>query len=525
MEDESGGVIPQNVRTLGIQERELVSTFVITSSISKVSAMSIDASTQAQWTEGGAREEDLRQGGSTTVEGHETEEERPVEMSITTQGTNEKTATGSKDEPTVETQKTNGSSDTGSERSSGLDDNDLFKSAHEDYVTVVDADLKVDLEEQIPLAFESSGGSDDKVGVLLGEISQTPTLTSSETQIFDQSTQTDDLEGEASTSICESSPETASQLVHLEEQLTKTLEASTASRDKLLESHRLLKDLLCKELPILKDAHCRNKELVVTWLVETKRDMENALSTLKVREEERSRQVNSIMQGEREELEEIQRQITRKCDEERKEFQEIRTKLECEKKSLLDDLKKLQIEKEGNESQHRSETERLSGIIQEYRSKYEAQQSTSQKLQEHKSRSEEDQQIRFNSIITKLKREKEQAVGQTLEKLKAVELQLEQQRERAQLAIEEKETLAQVKGDDGIKFQNREQELVASLKAAGAELQVAEKTLREKEQNFQQGLEEEKAKALLLLEVERQMWEAEKVRQDGQKIEETEYAL
>ena len=517
MKDESAGA-SRDSKTLEMPDK--VPCFEMTGSLSKATAMSIDVSTQAQWTAEGPDQA----GSSVAADGQGIGKEMAVEMASASEagvgfglsaGDAADRASGeAKEERDCDAQKTNTNSDTGSERSSGLEDNDLYKSAHEDYVTVAEADIKVDLDEQIVLE-----RSDDTKSLSLGEISQTATLTSSVSQAVEHGTQTEE-------SVDGSSP-LGTPVTSLHDQLAKmelALEMSTSSRDRYCESHRLLKDLLSRELPGIREEHSRSKELVRTWLTETKGCMEASLGEWLKREEERARGLLvkfSDVEKDKEELQ-VTRRVVNELEGEKRKFEEMATGLELEKSSLLSDVKRLVGEKDEIEKQLKSETERLSEIVHDYRSKYEVLQSETQKLQEHKSLSEEGQQICFNSIITKMRKEKEQAVTHALEQAKKMELQTQQQAELARLAIEDKETLARMKELDESKFSQREQELVASLSEMEARLQEAENKVRRNEEEFQKQLEGERAKTLQLLDVERQMWQAQETTDGAHKTTELE---
>ena len=86
-----------------------------------------------------------------------------------------------------------------------------------------------------------------------------------------------------------------------------------------------------------------------------------------------------------------------------------------------------------------------------------------QKVQENKSRYEEDQQIRFNAIMMKLKREKENALFQAHEKIKELTQCVEQQEKDIKSLMMEKENVTgeyeQARGG----FCLREQELLAGI--------------------------------------------------------------
>ena len=99
--------------------------------------------------------------------------------------------------------------------------------------------------------------------------------------------------------------------------------------------------------------------------------------------------------------------------------------------------------------------------VNEYKTKLEEHESAAQKVQESKSRYEEDQQIRFNAIMMKLKREKEQAVLQAQEKIKELKKLVEQQENDIKSLMMEKERVTGEYEHEREVFCGREQELLA----------------------------------------------------------------
>lgn len=211
-----------------------------------------------------------------------------------------------------------------------------------------------------------------------------------------------------------------------------------------------------------------------------------------------------------------------KFEKEKQAFLEIKMRLDLEKNEILDQLKQLQAEKEKSECRHREETEKLSEIVADYKAKLEEHEGAAQKLQESKSRFEEDQQIRFNAIMMKLKREKEHAVLQAQEKIKELKQIVEQQEKEVKSLAMEKERITEELGQVRSAFCKREQELVAALQDKESKILNSEILMKNKEAEFLQQIEKEKASTLALLQVERELWEANRAQGLPGKLQETE---
>lgn len=458
----------------------------MSSSKSKATQMSMDASTQVEWT--GIESE------SSPVQ----EEQGPMELHCTknvpdiSEQTNlirQEITEASDDNDSNERKKS--SSDTASEKSSAHDDSDLvFQSAHEDYVTVFDADLAGNLEEkELPPDIQPVGELQEDCTALLDDASQTPTLGSSGTQSTDHSTQTESSsdsnlpiqesgleefgKGAALVSDHQSVERTSQSMANemverleqLEEQLRTTqgcLEKANSKNGMLQQVNSKVRDCVKGEFEVIRQCLNDSKQLILEWDSKVKEDVLLTGGNLQQKVDLFTEQIiQNATERTREKFERELVQLNSRFEQEKGTFLEIKSKLELERGEILNELEQLQADKERSELQQRQENEKLIMIVNECKTKLEEHEGAAQKLQESKSRYEEDQQIRFNAIMMKLKREKEHAVLQAQEKIKELKQILEQQESDVKSLVMEKERVTEDYEQARDAFCGREQELLA----------------------------------------------------------------
>jgi len=466
-----------------VTDKKQTSLLVVSSSENKATQMSMDASTQVDWT--------CNESESSPVQ----EEQGPIELccvkdvpDISEQTTfliRQETTEASKDNGSNERKKSN--SDTGSEKSSALDDSDLvFRSAHEDYVTVFDADLE---EKELSPNIQPVGELQDNCTALLDDASQTPTLGSSVTQSTDHSTQTESssdsnlttqesgLEsfGREATLVSDhesferSSQSIANEMVErleqLEEQLRTSegcLEKANSKNETLQQVNMKVRDCVKGEFDVIRQCLNDNRQLISELDSKVKEDVLVTVSNLQQKVHLfREQIIQNAIKRTRKEFERELVQLNSQFEQEKGSFLEIKSKLELEKSEIQNKLEQLQADKEKSEFQQRQENEKLSMIVNECKAKLEEHEEAAQKIQESKSRYEEDQQIRFNAIIMKLKREKEQAVLQAQEKIKDLKQLVGQKENDIESLVMEKERVTGVYEQERNVFCGREQELLA----------------------------------------------------------------
>lgn len=466
-----------------VTDKKQTSLLVVSSSENKATQMSMDASTQVDWT--------CNESESSPVQ----EEQGPIELccakdvpDISEQTTfliRQETTEASKDNGSNERKKSN--SDTGSEKSSALDDSDLvFRSAHEDYVTVFDADLE---EKELSPNIQPVGELQDNCTALLDDASQTPTLGSSVTQSTDHNTQTESssdsnlttqesgLEsfGKEVTLVSDresferSSQSIANEMVErleqLEEQLRTSegcLEKANSKNETLQQVNMKVRDCVKGEFDVIRQCLNDSRQLISELDSKVKEDVLVTVSDLQQKVHLfREQMMQNAIKRTREEFERELVQLNLQFEQEKGSFLEIKSKLEREKSEIQNKLEQLQADKEKSEFQQRQENEKLSMIVNECKAKLEEHEEAAQKIQESKSRYEEDQQIRFNAIIMKLKREKEQAVLQAQEKIKELKQLVGQQENDIESLVMEKERVTGLYEQERNVFCGREQELLA----------------------------------------------------------------
>lgn len=467
-------------RTSGsiLEKKETETSFGEMSSSQKATQMSIDASTQVEWT---CEEE------KTPVN-----EEQGVPF-YSTQHTLDKNGQDERNECSDDNgsnERKKSSSDTASERSSALDDSDLvFRSAHEDYVTVFDADLGVNLEGDCQGNSQPVGELQEDCAALLDDASKTPTLTGSASQSTDHSTQTEhssdrnltiqesgleefcegrlvvsELKGFESTDQSTGN-EFVERLKQLEEQLRTTqgsLENAFSQKEQLRRVSTKVRDCLLGEFEAIRQGLEECRQVIIGLKSQMKEDVVIAITSLQQKGDlYRETVIENTTKKVRGEYEKELVQLNMQFAQEKAAFLQLKSELEFEKNAILQELKQLQSEKETSESKHREEAEKLSLIMSEYKAKIEEHEGVAQKVQENKSRFEEDQQIRFNAIMMKLKREKESALSQAQEKIRVLRECIEQQEKDIKSLVMEKEKVVEEYEQERDAFCAREQELLA----------------------------------------------------------------
>ena len=486
---ENLGPVPQLPMNLGRRTSESVTDkklmpFAEMSSSEKATQMSMDASTQVEWP--------CKEEKTPVKEQQGNQFYSTVGIRVVSELTNvisenvKKQTTECLDEDKSHERKKS-SSDTGSEKSSALDDSDLvFRSAHEDYVTVFDADLTVNLEENI----QPVGVLQEDCTALLDDASQTTTLGSSGSQsLTDHSTQTEHssdnnlpiqvsgLQESCEKVVLDSQhikrtdqttvKEMVERLEQLEEKLITTqgsLEGANSQKEKLWHANVKVRNCFKAELEVIRRHLNECKQVIVDLESKMKEDVMVAVANLQQKGDLFRETVSaSTTKRTRGEFEKELAQLNSQFEQERNAFLEVKSKLEFEKSKILEKMKQLQADKETSDCLHKEETEKLNLMMSEYRTKIEEHEGAVQKVQENKSRYEEDQQIRFNAIMMKLKREKENALFQAHEKIKELTQCVEQQEKDIKSLMMEKENVTgeyeQARGG----FCLREQELLAGI--------------------------------------------------------------
>lgn len=523
-----------------ISERKMRS-FAEMSVSQKATLMSMDASTQVEWR---CQEEKTPVQDEHGVQFYSTADVPVDEPRKVTKKDFQGIAESAEDSG-VEGRKKS-SSDTGSERSSALDDSDLvFRSAHEDYVTVFDADLVANLDD---------GNNAQPVGelqvdctALLDDASQTPTITSSGTQSTDHSSHTEqssdgnlqiygsnanELLPKSGSEIREEKMvdwsdqrQAGNQMVQRLEQLEKQLANAQSSLDSEFSQNKRLQQTNAKviecfknEIEVFQQGLKECKQVLKEFTSDVKGDVLAVIESVQEKAEFHRIAANRT----RDEFEREMTQLNAHFENERTVLLELKSKLELENRKLTEELKQSEADKERSKFQHKEETDKLSLIISDYKAKIEEHEGVAQKIQENKSRFEEDQQIRFNVIMMKLKREKESALSQAQEKIKELTKCVEEQEKHIKCFETEKEKLAKECQQAQEAFCGREQELLNALQENKAKIQEAELLMQDKQAEFLQQIEQEKASTLTLLQVERQMWEVERNKKSAEQDQETE---
>lgn len=444
-------------------------------------------------------------------------------------------------ERNTQTKRKSSSEGDSDKNSQGLEDSDLmFKSANEDYVTVYDTDVERSTgDAKVAGQMVVSGTSVELCDPpSLEETSQTLTLTNfssgSGSQSTDQGSQTDfsdelihspfqesvkrashELIKSAKNSDSKTLDLTLQNIKHLEEHLAQSkeaLEVSNRKRDNLLTVNNNLKELIKKELDKTHKDLASTKELTEKTKTCLK---EYSLFILD--------EVKKLFESEKSTVVEmVSKTIREECEQEKNQLLDQLRQKKLESIQFCEELEKLRTEKEILSIKHKEETGNLLSSLEDYKMKLEEQQSMTAKQQESKSRFDEDQQIRFNAIITKLKKEKEQAVNLAHEKIRIIESELARESDKTRTLTRENEDLRQAKQLEAETFCEREKQLSSFLQKAEKDVDEMRMMLKQKEEQFEKTFEEEKSRALLVLEVERQMWEAEREKEKAAVAEQPE---
>ena len=505
----------------------------------KTSIMSVDTSTQVEGTVTtgicSTKNESKVVGGDLTDNSSEGEVKVLRYMSVAQD-------LGGDTEGVTRTKRKSSSEGDSDKNSQGLEDSDLmFKSANEDYVTVYDTDIVREPSDGKPsgemVISETSVELCDPPS--LEETSQTLTLTSfssgSGSQSTNQSSQTDFTDSDlVHTPFQESTKRPSHEVIksgdtsdanaldlsvqnikHLEEHLAKSkdaLESSNRRRDNLLAMNRSLKELLQDQLGKTQDELASSKDTIEKLKTYSKECSVFILDEVKRRFESKKNDV----------IESTSKTMRDKFEQEKARLVDLLSKEELQRVQFSEELENIRMEKETLEGKYKEETDKLRLTLEDCKTKLEEQQSLTTKQYESKTRSDEDQQIRFNAIISKLKKEKEQAMNVAHEKLRSIEMELVKEREKTGLLTCENENLQQGTKLEAERFCERENELLASLQKAERNLEDMQSSFEQKEKQFGKRIEEEKSRALLLLEVERQMWEAEREKEKSAEVEQPE---
>ena len=463
--------------------------FAEMSSSEKATQMSLDASTKVEWScekEEKTPVQELQGNQFYSTIGI------PVVSEVTNVGkenVREETSQFADDDKTKEQKKS--SSDSTSEKSSGVDEDSdsVFRSAHEDYVTVFGADLAVNVNENdLRPDIQPVGVLQEDCTALLDDASQTTTLASSGSQsLTDHSTQTE-RSSDSNLLITESGSqescgkgsldverierteqpmvnEMVERLKHLEEKLRnsqESLESAGSQREKLHHVNVKVRDCLKQEFEVFRQCLNECKKVVIDLESKIKEDVLIVVSSVQQKGDFFRENVSGIVSRRtRDEFEKELAQFSSQFEQERNIFQEVTSKLELEKSKLLEELKQLKTKNEATDSLHKEEMQKLSLVLNEYKSKLDEHEGAAQKLQESKSRYEEDQQIRFNAIMMKLKREKESTLFQAQEKIKELTQCVQEQGKNLKSVVMEKEKVTEEYEQAHSAFLAREQELLA----------------------------------------------------------------
>lgn len=454
-----------------VLEKKLNSSLEMSTS-QKATEMSIDASKQIEWT---CQEE------KTTVQDHVPVHEATKVTSEILQEIDECV----KDSNVNERRKSN--SDTSSEKSSALEDSDLiFRSAHDDYVTVFGADLVANADDANA---QPVGERQEDCSALLDDASQTPTLARSMTQSTDHSSQTEQgSEGGLQLHVSgveeplrkgskileeklmqdnkqqQARNELAKKIEQLENELRtaqSTLENEFSQRERLQQGHAKVKDCVKKEFEVIRQNLMECKQVTIDLTSCVNRDVMAMMVSFQEKGEfYRNALIESTVNQNGEEFERKLAQLGAQFEKERTAFFELNSKLELENGRLRDDLKRYETDRERREAQYKEEVDNLSLVIKEYKSKIEEQEGTAVKMQGNKSRYEEDQQRRFNAIMMKLKQEKESALSQAQEKIKELTKCMEELEKDVKCLEMEKDKLSEECQQSQDAFCGREQELL-----------------------------------------------------------------
>ena len=144
-----------------------------------------------------------------------------------------------------------------------------------------------------------------------------------------------------------------------------------------------------------------------------------------------------------------------------------------------------------------------------YRNDLERQKQYATELESAKESFEAEQQIRFNSAIGRIMKEKEAALKKADEQVNALKLLQQKNDEKLQVLFNEKETLRQEKDEYAKKVVDAQAEVDRRKKELGKYMIETQYHLEVKEKEFSERLESERKEAALILEAEKMKWETE----------------
>ena len=144
-----------------------------------------------------------------------------------------------------------------------------------------------------------------------------------------------------------------------------------------------------------------------------------------------------------------------------------------------------------------------------YRSDLERQKQYATELESAKESFEAEQQIRFNSAIGRIVKEREAALKKNDEQLSTLKLLQEKNDEKLQVLFNEKETLRQEKDEYAKKVVEIQAEVDQRKKEMEKQITEAQYKLEVKEKEFNERLENERKEAAMILEGEKMKWETE----------------
>ncbi|XP_028403740.1 RB1-inducible coiled-coil protein 1-like [Dendronephthya gigantea] len=144
-----------------------------------------------------------------------------------------------------------------------------------------------------------------------------------------------------------------------------------------------------------------------------------------------------------------------------------------------------------------------------YRNDLERQKQYATELESAKETFEAEQQIRFNSAIGRVMKEKENALKKADEQLTSFKLSQEKKDEKLQVLFNEKETLRQGSEEYARKIVEAQIEIDKMKKEMERYIMETQIHLEEKERQFNEKLEHERKESALMLETERQKWETD----------------
>lgn len=376
----------------------------------------------------------------------------------------------------------------------------FLRSAQEDYVTVVESDLESkenkDSEgrESCQTLTLSGSGSQSNTASTQTDISLDEKLICSE--IFDGNTK-EQIQTNEDKEMIEKLQNT---IQELESELSKSCmeyRKTLEDNEKLSTLNNNLKELIKTSLVGLRNDCQDSKDAINSFKSNFSQDVEIAWADVHKYVDKIKGNLSEMSTRTAKEYEDIIKQLNEKHEQEIKELIQIKSQLELEKNTI-------KLEKSAELAKVTNEVNQLQLMVEEYKAKCEEQQYALTRQKDVRVKTEEEQQTRFNSIIQSLTKEKKVIVGQLNEKVKAMEQELQKQYEKLTEYEVKNQTLLKEQEYKTISLQEKD----TNLQILQAKLKEAETKWNQRESEFRDQLEKEKANALLLLEVERQMWEA-----------------